>query len=90
MNFERAQIVRSRKGHDEGRLFCVMDTADGFLLLADGKERRAASPKRKNVKHVQFVGTMDHPTIEQVRYGQPVRDKELRQVLALFRDHMEV
>lgn len=90
MNFERAQIVRSRRGHDEGRLFCVMDAEEGYLLLADGKERRVTSPKRKNVKHVQLVGKMDHPTIEKVRNGLPVRDKELRQALAIFRDEMEV
>ena len=90
MNFERAQIVRSRRGHDEGRLFCVMDTEEGYLLLADGKERRVTSPKRKNVRHVQLVGEMDHPTIEKVRNGLPVRDKELRQALAIFRDEMEV
>lgn len=90
MNFERAQIVRSRKGHDAGRLFCVMDVQDGFLLLADGKERRVTAPKRKNAKHVESAGSMEHPTIEKVRTGQPVRDRELRQLLAVFRDEMEV
>ena len=90
MNFERAQIVRSRKGHDEGKLFCVMDVGEGFLLLADGKERKVSNPKKKNVKHVEVLGTMDHPTIESVRAGQPVRDKQLRIALAVFRDEMEV
>lgn len=90
MNFERAQIVRSLRGRDKGKLFCVMDVQDGFLLLADGKERRVSSPKRKNVKHVEHAGGMEHPTIEKVRAGQPVRDKELRQLLAAFRDEMEV
>jgi ribosomal protein L14E/L6E/L27E len=90
MEFERAQIVRSRKGHDAGNLLCVMDVQDRYLLLADGKDRRAESPKRKNVKHVELLGTMKHPTIEKVRTGQPVRNKELRQVLAVFRDEMEV
>ena len=61
-----------------------------LLLLADGKKRRVAAPKRKNAKHVEYVGAMDHPAIELVREGQPVRDRQLRQLLASFRDEMEV
>lgn len=90
MGFGRAQIVRSLKGHDRGRLFCVMDVVDGGLLLADGKERRVTAPKRKNVKHVEYVGSMEHPTIESVRNGEEVRDRQLRELLAAFRDEMEV
>ena len=90
MSFEKAQIVRSLRGHDSGRLFCVMDAADGWLLLADGKGRRVSSPKRKNEKHVVLLEGCCHPTIEKVRNGQPVRDKELRIALAVIRDEMEV
>lgn len=90
MRVERAQIVRSRQGRDQGCLFCVLDASDGVLLLADGKKRRVAAPKRKNAKHVEYVGAMDHPAIELVREGQPVRDRQLRQLLASFRDEMEV
>ena len=90
MRVERAQIVRPRQGRDQGCLFCVLDASDGVLLLADGKKRRVAAPKRKNAKHVEYVGAMDHPAIELVREGQPVRDRQLRQLLASFRDEMEV
>ena len=90
MRFEKAQIVRSRSGHDSGGLFCVMDTDGGWLLLADGKRRRVNSPKRKNVKHVVSAGSWEHPTLEKVRAGQPVGDKELRAALAQIRDDMEV
>ena len=90
MRFEKAQIVRSRCGRDQGRLFCVLDAEGEFLLLADGKRRRVANPKRKNVRHVEYAGTMDHPAIEQVREGRPVGDRQLRQLLAAFRDEMEV
>ena len=90
MSFEKAQIVRSLCGHDSGELFCVMDAGDGWLLLADGKRRRVNKPKRKNEKHVVLAGGWNHPTIEKVRTGQPVRDRELRAALAAFRDEMEV
>ena len=90
MSFEKAQIVRSLRGHDSGQLFCVMDVEEGRLLLADGKRRRVSKPKRKNEKHVVLAGGWNHPTIEKVRAGQPVRDKELRIALAVIRDEMEV
>ena len=90
MRFEKAQIVRSLSGHDSGELFCVMSAEGERLLLADGKRRRVSSPKRKNEKHIAFVGSFEHPTLEKVRAGQPVTDKELRAALAKIRDDMEV
>lgn len=90
MSFEKAQVVRSRSGRDSGGLFCVMDVDGGRLLLADGKRRRVAAPKRKNGRHVVIVGEFSHPAIEKVRTGQPVRDRELRAALAAIRDEMEV
>lgn len=90
MRFEKAQIVRSLSGHDGGQLFCVLDTEGDRLLLADGKRRRVNNPKRKNVKHVVFAGSFEHPTLEKVRAGQSVGDKELRIALAQIRDDMEV
>ena len=90
MRFEKAQIVRSLSGHDSGELFCVMDIDGERLLLADGKRRRVSNPKQKNIKHVTSVGLCEHPTLEKVRAGQPIGDKELRVALAQIRDNMEV
>lgn len=90
MSFTRAQIVRSLAGHDKGSLLCVMDTDDGFLLLADGKQRKVENPKRKRASHAEAVGEFHHPTIEKIRAGQPVGNQELRRALAVLRDQMEV
>ena len=40
MAFTKGEIVLSLKGHDAGRLFCVLGTQDGFALIADGKSAR--------------------------------------------------
>ena len=90
MKIEKGQIVRSIKGHDSGQLFCVMDAAEGYVFLADGKRRRVSCSKRKNEKHVCPAGEWKHPTIEKVRTGQTVGDGELRAALAVIRDQMEV
>ncbi len=86
MNYEKAQIVRSLRGHDSGQLFCILEVQDGYLLLADGKHRKVSNPKRKNVRHVEYAGELDYPTMEKVRDGQPVQNKEMRRALAVFRE----
>lgn len=90
MRFQPAQIVRSLSGHDKDQLFLVLAVDGSFLLLCDGKRRRVERPKRKNAKHVEAVGEWNHPTIEKVRAGEPVGNREVRAALAAIRDIMEV
>lgn len=90
MRFQPAQIVRSCCGHDRDQLFVVLGVEGSYVLLIDGKRRRVERPKRKNARHVQAVGDWNHPTIEKVRAGQPVGNREVRAALAAIRDIMEV
>ena len=86
MDLRRGDVVRSLAGHDKGSLFCVVDTEGDFLLLANGKERKLNSPKRKRVKHAVRAGTSDHPVFQRLSSGETVGDNELRKALAAFRD----
>lgn len=87
MEVTKHKIVLSVAGHDKGRLFYVKDiTEDGFLLLADGKERKLDAPKRKRLRHVRGAGTSAHPAIQRLQRGEPVSDRDLRSALAAFRD----
>ena len=80
-------IARSAAGHDKGTLLCVLGQEGGYLLLADGKRRRAASPKRKKTGHVEMVcrGAFRHPAIRKLEDGLAVSDSELRRALGAFR-----
>lgn len=80
------QIVLSLAGHDRGRLYLVLREEGDFVLLADGKGRKLATPKRKRKKHVQCVGTSAHPAAAALHRGEAVSDRKLRAALAAFRD----
>ena len=86
MAFTKGEIVLSLKGRDAGGLFCVLSTQDDFALIADGKGRKLAAPKRKRVKHLAGVGTSAHPAIVRLQRGESVSDRALRAALAAFRD----
>lgn len=50
------KVVRSKSGRDRYRLFAVVGvTEDGRLLLADGKLHTIATPKKKNLRHVEIL-----------------------------------
>lgn len=57
MEAKIGMIVRSTAGRDKGRFMAVVSTEKGFVYLADGKERRLASPKKKNIRHISLTRT---------------------------------
>ncbi len=84
-------IVRSAAGRDKEGLLCVLSVQGEFLLLADGKRRSTARPKRKKRRHVEIVdaGAFSHIVLERIRAGEEVSDRELRRALDAFRAEQE-
>ena len=79
------RIVRSLAGRDKGKLFCVLDEDGPYLLLCDGKGRKAEAPKRKKAVHTAPAGDFQHPVLEAIRAGEPITNREVRRALAAFR-----
>lgn len=81
-------IIRSAAGRDRGHLFYVVGTqGEDFLLLANGKQRKIAAPKRKKRGHVEVLSQEESetPTTAKLRRNEPVSDRELRRALAAFK-----
>ncbi|MBQ8825987.1 MAG: KOW domain-containing RNA-binding protein [Oscillospiraceae bacterium] len=76
MEAKLGMVVRSIAGHDKGRFLVITAADDDFAYLADGKERKLASPKKKRLKHVRFTNTV-------IDTGN-LTDKGLRQFLAEY------
>ena len=53
MEFVSGMVVISSAGHDDGGWFVVTGADGRYVYIADGKERRLASPKKKNIKHIR-------------------------------------
>lgn len=77
---EIGQIVLSKAGRDAGRFFLVTAVDGADLLLADGKTRSLASPKRKNPAHVQATEKRLSPL--------PQTDRALRTALRALNEQM--
>ena len=73
MEIKCGSIIISSAGHDSGRPMVVVGAEGGFVFVADGKERKLDSPKKKNIKHVRR-------TLTAVEL-EGLTDKKLRQTL---------
>ena len=73
MEIKIGSVVISSAGHDSGRPMVVVGAEGGFVLVADGKERKLDSPKKKNIKHVR-------KTLTKIEL-EGLTDKKLRQML---------
>ena len=85
-------IVQATAGRDKNGIFCVIgvDRESARLLLADGRRRKVARPKPKKLGHVRTLTDqqtmLDHPTIQKLKRGEPVSDRELRRALGAFKE----
>ena len=54
--FDAGDIVLAVAGRDSKKLLVVVEVADeSYILIADGKSRKADLPKKKKIKHVELV-----------------------------------
>lgn len=86
MRIQKGDIVRSCRGHDEGRVYFVLETEEDFLYLVNGKQRKIETPKKKRRKHVSLEGRWTHPVTDRILRDETVLDSEIRRALAAFRD----
>ena len=84
-----SDVVVSTAGHDKGSLFYVIATDEGFLYLANGKDRSLDKPKRKRARHVQMVLRSETRVAQKILRGDKVLNSELRRDLAFHAGQMQ-
>ena len=82
---EKGCIVRSKSGRDAGRLFAVLDMDENGAFVVDGQLRRLEKPKRKNIRHLEFVSDGKSTRIYgKITDGVRLENAEVKKALNLF------
>lgn len=53
MEITVGMLVYSKAGRDKKNLFIVLEVIDNFAYIADGDKRKAETPKKKKLIHLQ-------------------------------------
>lgn len=78
-SIELGSVVLMTAGRECGQYFIVIDeVAPGYILVADGRKRTVQQPKKKNIRHVQYIQAK--PTVLEAAgmEKRPFRDEEIR------------
>jgi ribosomal protein L14E/L6E/L27E len=55
MNVTSGMVAKAVAGRENGSFFLITAVKDGFVFIADGKERKLEKPKMKSLKHIRLT-----------------------------------
>jgi large subunit ribosomal protein L14e len=86
------QVVEILKGKEAGQRAVVVGIVDQkTVLLADGKKRLSAAPKRKNIAHIRLIDHIDPCVALELKQKGQVSDAKLRYCLNRYqRDILQI
>ena len=73
------RIVYSIAGRDKDKYLAVINCDENYVWVADGKERKLETPKRKNIKHISLTADSLNP-------DQFKSNKSLKKAIAVYKD----
>ena len=78
-------VVVPKNGRDRDNPGVIIDWLPGeFALVADGKRRTAAKPKKKNMKHLVFTKCRPAALTARLLNGEKATDRMIREGLAAY------
>ena len=78
MKLKPGCLCRSLAGNDRDRYYIIIDDQGDYVAVADGEKMTAASPGRKNKKHIQSEKT---PVLS----GSSLTDEAIKAITAIRR-----
>ena len=72
-------LARSLAGHDRGKVFVVVDLTEEYALLADGRGRTSAEPKKKNRRHIAVIRKKCEDTASDAAIRKTLKEYENRE-----------
>jgi ribosomal protein L14E/L6E/L27E len=79
------QLVTSVAGRDQMQVYLVVGIKNNKILsLVNGRERKMANPKQKNIRHVNVLKSIAKGLAEKLQSGMKITDEEIRQAIQVL------
>jgi len=81
--YEIGMLVRSKSGHDHGKVYVIMDIQSEYLYVVDGRIRTLSNPKKKKMKHVQPIDVV-LTEITQMKQNNTLIDENVKRAIRIY------
>lgn len=86
--FHPGQMILSDAGHDQGKMYIVLEVQKETLLLADGVRKTVEKPKRKNIRHVRRMNYIDPEIDAKLKNEYPLKNEDICKAIQLFEEKL--
>ena len=75
----------SKAGHDKTQIYVITAVEGDFVYLCDGRLKTLEKPKKKRVKHIQFVNAqVSQALLDRLMNGSGVRNEEIKYAIRTY------
>ena len=85
VNISMGQLVTSVAGRDQMQVYLVVGIKNNKILsLVNGRDRKMANPKQKNIRHVNVLKSIAKGLAEKLQSDMKITDEEIRQAIQVL------
>ena len=82
-------LVLATAGRDKGKIFLILQTDGVYCFIANGRERKAETPKKKKLKHTRLLGPASEEIMDKISNGISLTNAEIRRSIRRFAEESE-
>jgi ribosomal protein L14E/L6E/L27E len=84
--YEFGSIAVSKAGRDKGEIFVILTSDSEYVYLMDGKVRTFIKPKKKNIKHVQYIQYTDKNLADRHAKQEKIINEDIKRAIKLYKN----
>lgn len=81
MEYRPGMLAKSLAGHDQNKIYVIMQEDEYNVFLSDGKNRTLDNLKKKKKKHVQLIRIKDSELAEKLAKGSVIYNEDIRKAI---------
>lgn len=79
------EFAKSKAGHDKEEIFIIINKEEEYVYLVDGKSRILDKPKKKKIKHIQFINQIDEELQRKLETNLILRDEDIKRAIKSYK-----